>query len=187
MIGIWQAIIKLAKEGIVYDSSSTQVDLPEDLAKQVIEWGKANIPEKCLHNDGENSKGLEDEIHCTILYGLNTRNPQVIGNALKGTVKPFNVRLGLIDGFQDNKKYDVLKINVECPELIKLHYLLDKRFPNKNSFPTYSPHITIAYLKKGCIDKWLGNETFRGKEFPANGITFSPSGNGERQIIPISG
>jgi len=168
-----------AKLKATYDYSSLQINLPEDLSDAVIDWGKKNIPEDTLHNNGNDTKGREDDIHTTLFYGI--KSPDV--NAVKKfiTVKPFIIRMGLITAFMDND-YDVLKIEASAPELYKLHYNVRNNVENENKFPTYSPHITIAYLKKGNALKWVGDKVFDGKEFNVNEIIFSSS-NGNR--IPI--
>jgi 2'-5' RNA ligase len=168
-----------------YDKSSLQVQIPDDLAKEIVAWGNDNIPEKIMHNDGEDTKGREDDIHVTLFYGLNTPDYKDVKDLLKD-VKPFKIRLGLINGFQDKDDYDVLKIDVESPDLIQLHYKIrgsDLDFDNK--FPTYNPHCTIAYIKKGHIKEWLGNEAFRNKYFTINNVVFSSS-NGVKTDIKLA-
>lgn len=176
-----EVMAKSAKEGQTYDYSSTQVDLPEDLAEKIMALGK-EIPDDELYVEDDGGCGREDEIHVTLLYGLKDKDPDEVKRMLKG-VKPFDVQLGTTTAFMDDKKYDVLKIDVDSPELQKLHYILELGLPNENSYPTYQPHVTIAYLKKGNAKKYIGDDSFRGKKFKAQEIAFS-SKNGEK--IPLS-
>jgi len=172
----------VAKYNVQYENSSTQIDFPQEIASNVIAWGQRYIPEEDLHNDGKDTKGREDNIHATLLYGLKTKDPEDVRKILAG-MKPFTIRLGLITGFLDKPAYDVLKIDVEAPELYRMHYALRNALPNDNSFPTYSPHCTVAYLKKGKALRFFGCSNFRNEEFPVNGIVFStPDGN----RIPIT-
>lgn len=164
-----------------YDKSSVQVDLPPDIADKIMSWGRQNIPAEILHNDGEDTKGFEDEIHFTVFYGINSPDPNSIFHIVKD-IKPFFVRLGLITGFLDKPNYDVLKIDVECPEIYKLHYDIQNSVPNENSYPTFAPHVTSAYLQKNKVYQWLGNTMFRGVTFAVDTLIFS-SLSGEK--IPI--
>lgn len=176
--------LKEAKKGETYDHSSTQVDLPEQIAQEVMLWGKTNIPKADLCTTGD-AHGLEDEIHCTLLYGLMVDGPDGVAEFFK-KVKPFEVRLGIINCFKDDKHHDVLKIDVESPIMEKLHYVLRENFKNKATRPTYHPHITVGYLKKGKVDKYIGDEKFRGIVFKADKITYS-SKDGKKIFMPLLG
>ncbi len=174
---------KTAKMGVSYDHASTQVDLPEDLAKEVLAWGKKNLKDADVYEKPDGSMGREDEIHVTVLYGIKGDSPKKIEKRLRG-LKPFEVRLGLITAFRDGDDNDVVKIDAEAPELQKAHYLLDDKIENDNSYPTYQPHITVAYMKKGKADPYIGDDTFRGRTFKVDDITFSTKGN-EKIAIPL--
>lgn len=166
------SVIKTAKNGIEYEYSCTKIDLPDNLSKEVMEWGNKNVPDKDLFIEDKVAKGREDDIHITVLYGIKSENPKQTSKVLK-KVDSFEVRLGLINAFKDNPKYDVLKIEVESGDLEKLHYSLREKVDNENTFPTYKPHVTIAYVKKGTCDKYIGDETFKGKTFKVDNIIFS--------------
>jgi len=172
--------IKNAKLGQHYDFCSTQVDLPESVAREVISFGD-KIPEEELYVEDDGGCGRENEIHVTLLYGLTEDNPEKVEKMLHG-IKPFEISLGTITAFLDNDKHDVLKIDVDSPVLQRLHYILEDNLPNENSYPTYHPHVTIAYLKKGEAEKYIGKDDFRGKKFITNEIVFS-SKSGDK--IPI--
>lgn len=167
-----------------YSYGCTMIDLPDTISQNVIHWGNLNIPDKALYTK-DPSMGREDEIHVTLLYGLVDNDPSEL-EALLNRVNPFEIRLGLITAFKDNKDYEVLKIDVESSGLHKLHYLIEKLFPNKNSYPTYAPHVTIAFLKKGEADKFIGDEKFKGITFKANKIRFSDKDHKET-IIDLNG
>jgi mannose-6-phosphate isomerase-like protein (cupin superfamily)/2'-5' RNA ligase len=165
-----EVMTKTAKIGQTYSYASTQVNLPEDMAKDIIAWGKDNIPKEELANDG-----FENEIHATVLYGLKSDNPGDVNKLLRH-FRPFEVRLGLITHF-DAPDFDVLKISVESPVLENMHYFLEKNLDNDNTFPTFHAHVTIAYLKKGMAKKYIGKDYFRGKSFVADSIVFSTRDN----------
>ena len=171
----------VAKLGAKYKSCNTQVPLPEGLSNSILAWGKANIPTKDLYDDEDKDKGLENDIHITLLYGLESEDIDKVREVLKN-VQPFEVRLGLIDAFKDDKKHDVLKVNIEAPMLIKLHYLIEKTCNVETKYPTFHAHCTIGYCKKDKANKYIGDETFKGQTFMADTIIFSDK-SGEH--IPI--
>lgn len=174
------ALAKEAKDNVTYEYSCTKVDLPDDLAEAVMKWGRDNVKDNDLYVEGDSSKGREDDIHITVLYGIVDNKPAKTAVVI-GKAKPFEVRLGLINAFKDNDKYDVLKIEVESGDIEKLHYDIAKKIKNENTFPTYNPHVTIAYVKKGSVDHLIGSEDFKGKTFKVNTIVFSDGKNHDRE------
>jgi len=165
-----------------YNSSSLQVQLPDDLAQAVIDWGKKNIPDDVLHDNAKETKGREDDIHVTLLYGLPNPGPDEVEGFLKD-IGPFKVRLGLVTLFKDKPEYDVIKIDVESSDLYQLHYKIRDSVEVNNSYPSYSPHCTIGYVKKDSCEGLMGSEKFKGKTFEVDAIVFSSS-NGDK--IPIT-
>jgi 2'-5' RNA ligase len=176
---------KTANSEGVYNHSTTQIDLPDDLRDEVIKWGKEKIADKDLVQDEKNSMGREDEIHATVLYGLKDETPESFKKVVEA-VAPFEARLGLVTLFKDNKEHDVVKIDIEAPELHRLHYEIAEAAPCENSFPTYVPHVTIAYVRKGAGDKVLGSDVFRGRTFKVDSLTFKDSEK-KKMKIPLKG
>lgn len=174
------SITKEAKDGVTYEYSCTKVDLPKDLAESVMKWGRDNVGDKDLFIEDGVAKGRENDIHVTVLYGIVDENPKETAEIVS-KIKPFEIRLGLINAFKDNKKYDVCKIEVESSDLEKLHYDIEEKVKNENTFPTYKPHVTIAYVKKGAVDHLIGDETFKGKTFKVNNIVFSDGKDNDRE------
>lgn len=174
-------LVKVAKQDVDYDYSCTKVNLPPELSKAVIDWGKKNIPDGDLYIEGDDSKGREDDIHITLFYGIKSNNPDEV-KSLISKVQPFEVRLGLINLFKDKDKYDVLKIEVESGELEKLHYEIEKNVDVNSTYPTYKPHVTVGYIKKGAGDKFVGDEEFKGKTFKVTEIDFSPSDGLDKKL-----
>lgn len=172
---------KSAKQGMVYDRSSTQYDFPEIVADRVMRWSKKNVPDSILGEDGR-----EDEIHVTVLYGLFTTNSSEVEDIIKKyNIEPFEVRLSLITAFL-NGGQDVLKVDVESSGLHNLHKLLRENLKNDNKYPEYRPHLTIAYLKKGEAENYIGRDDFQGITCKVNSIVFS-SRTGDKIEIPLLG
>jgi len=165
-----------------FDYSSTQVNLPDDLAKQVMAWGYKHIPESYLYKVGP-EYGREPEPHITILYGMQETNVQKIKHALLDQ-SPFKVKLKKINTFE-TPNFDVVKIEVESDVLFHLNELFKSKFDHKCMHPEYSPHVTIAYLKKNKY-KNIDDNPFDGTEFNVRHIAFS-SKNGGRSNIALKG
>jgi len=104
--------------------------------------------------DGEHVREPASEYHVTVLYGL---HPEVdeseIIQLLKMTKTP-KCKLVGVSAFQ-NDEYDVLKWDVESPELHLLNKICTNLFPYTNKFPEYHPHATIAYLNPGTSSKYV--------------------------------
>lgn len=125
------------------------------------------INPKDIYEDPEDdSYGLEDEPHCTLLYGLHEGVQiedikSVLDNHTYSTIKASNISLF------ENPKYDVLKFDVRYPtkEGAFLHKTNKdlKQFPYTNEYPDYHPHITIGYLKPGEGKKYV--EMFKEQEY----------------------
>lgn len=172
MLKISSLNFKLA-EG--HDYSSTQINVPKELAKKVLNFGKEKIKDSDLHT-GEGF-GREDNIHVTVKYGLLTNNPEEVKNAVKGFGK-LSLRLRKISRFEADD-YDVIKIDVESGELKKLNKIISE-LPNEDSHPKYIPHCTIAYVKKGKYKELEGYDF--DEKFEVDEIVFSRKNEGKIKI-----
>lgn len=168
---------------VKYSFSSVHINLPDPLASDIIHWGRENIPEnEVFKNPDDPSFGREDEIHVTVLYGLHSDSPQDTKKVLL-TQKPLTIELGKISIFS-HEKFDVIKIDINSPELHKLNKKMTDFVTYTNKFKEYTPHVTIAYVKKGKGWKYSGNTVFDGKLFEANEVCFS-SRSGKKTKIPL--
>ncbi len=158
---------------VKYDYSSTQINLPQPLADKIISWGSETIPNNAIFNDPKDPAfGRENEIHITILYGIHSINPDLIQKLLKNTV-PFEITLGKSSAFTSNPQFDVIKLDVESPQLHELNKKFSEKLDVTNTHPVYIPHVTIAYLKKGKSEKFIGLDKFEGTKFITKEILFS--------------
>jgi 2'-5' RNA ligase len=147
--------------------SSTQVNVPKDVSEKIQSFAKKLIPEQDLTDDG-----YEDKPHITAKFGLHadTVPPEVEAIVKKTT--PFDVTLGKVSIFKNNPDFDVVKIDVDSPELHALNKKLAE-LPNGDEHPTYKPHLTLAYVKKGAGQKYVGNTDFEGQKIPFDALVFS--------------
>lgn len=117
------------------------------------------IDEKDIYTEeGDNSFGLEEEPHTTLLYGL---HDTVSLDDVKKVLREFT--FGDLIAHQpslfENKKYDVLKFDMKYPNkgdnfLHRCNNKL-KNHPFTSDFPDYHPHMTIGYIKPGKGNKYV--------------------------------
>lgn len=105
----------------------------------------------------DDSYGLEDNPHVTVLYGIHEDeiDPEVIYDVIQNEMGPVTVKVDEISTFE-NDDYDVVKYDVPVTdELKKYREKFEKRYPNTQTFPEYHPHITLAYVKPGAGKKYI--------------------------------
>ena len=137
-----------------------------------------------LYTEGDGSFGIEDEPHCTLLYGLHPEvSTEDVENVLNKytytTCKCYNPSCFY------NEKYDVLKFDISGDMLSETNRDLTE-FPHTTDYPDYHPHMTLAYLKPGKGDKYIKKiEEFQKEGFlhPQYAIYSKP--NGEKDEISI--
>jgi len=181
-------IKKAAKLGSSYSYSSTQVQLPQALAKAVTDYS-AGIPEPNLYlgddngdKDAYNGFGREDDIHVTVKYGLHTSDVEKVRKVLEKE-KPVEVTLGKISLFKSDD-YEVVKIDVDSPGLHTLNKRISEDLKCTDTYPVYKPHVTIAYVKSGEGKAMEGECSLTGKSFIADEVVFS-SKDGKRVAIKL--
>lgn len=93
--------------------------------------------------------GLEEFLHCTILYGLENSVSKEEIDAIVKDWKPIDIEIKGISIFENGDKgYDVVKLELTSKDLTKYNKAL-KELPYKNDYPDYKAHITLAYVKLG--------------------------------------
>jgi 2'-5' RNA ligase len=167
-----------------HEYSSTQVNLPKDFAAKIIRWGKEHVPQEDVFRDpNDPSFGRETEIHVTVLYGLIDSSPDEVREFVAGQ-EQFDVTLGKVNVFDTHGQFDVVKIDAQGEGLFKLNKLLKSNFRYSSNFPTYRPHVTIAYTRKGKGGAHSGDDSFVGEKFHVEEIVFS-SRNGSKHLLPL--
>jgi hypothetical protein len=166
----------------LYKYSSTQCTLAEADAAPFKAFA-ASIPDEHVHTDEKDSTlGREMSTHCTVLYGIKTADAEAIKTILAG-FGPIKMTLGKVSMFERDA-YDVLKVDVDSPDLHRAHALIKTATETETKWPTYSPHATIAYMRKGHARGYVGDSRFEGMSFTFNSVTFSPH-TGDRVEIPL--
>ena len=151
-------------DGHVREVSSTQVELPE-LRVPVLQWAMANIDENDLVGNG-----IEQRPHVTVLYGLEKGLAKEVWATASEFGRPIRLEVTALDRFEHPER-DVLYAKIKSPDLHELVDLL-RRLPNQNRYPKYVPHMTVAYLKKGAAEPFLGQNPF-SQRFQRLGFTHS--------------
>lgn len=143
-------------DGEVHKFSSTQVELPADLAVRLIHVGRM-VAEEDLYNDPEDPTfGRETDAHITVQFGLHTDKSADVADLVRGfgLAHAHLTKIGMFPG-KDSCPYDVLKFDVQSPDLHRLHRLLNSSLEVTDSFKQYKPHATIAYVIKGRGEKYV--------------------------------
>ena len=144
-----------------------------------------NVPDADVYKLGDSEYGKTTKPHITVLYGLDIPEEEKAKKILSNISSSLTATLGKVSLFHPpGEDFDVLKINVSSTDLNKLNALLRKNVKYTNSFNDYKPHVTIAYLKKGKGDKYVGDTTFEGKKLTFPSLVYSDA-NRSHEKLPI--
>ncbi|MGV0949243.1 MAG: 2'-5' RNA ligase family protein [Azonexus sp.] len=139
-----------------HSKSCVMVNLPEEMANQVMAWGKLQVKDEDIFVDKKGGMGREDEPHVTVLYGLLDEKPTDTVLQVFEHTAPFEIKLGPCSLFKNDDNYDVLKMEVLSPFLHALNRNICSVAAYENDYPDYRPHVTIAYVKPGTCDRLEG-------------------------------
>ena len=160
--------------------ASTQIELTGAAARKLRAFARA-IPDADLGEDGR-----EDDPHVTARYGLHATGPEPVASAVAG-FGPVRYRLGRLAAFrgaETGKDYDVIFAEVDSPDLHRLHAALGD-VPHTDTWPTYKPHATVAYVKAGLADKYLAKFGAVDADGETDALTFSTADR-THTTIPLS-
>jgi 2'-5' RNA ligase superfamily protein len=157
--------------------SSTQMNITGKPAAIMQKLAKG-IPESDLGPDGR-----EDEQHVTVKYGLHFQTPSARLRSALQAFGPVSLTLGKTSLFS-NPDADVLKVDVDSPDLHRLNKLITKLLPTEDTHPTYTPHATIAYLKPGRGKKYAGDKALVGQKMTFDSLIFSGK-KGHRETLSL--
>jgi hypothetical protein len=156
--------------------------VPAPQSDFIFEWGRLNIPDEFLHYGDPDSNPRETEQHVTVKFGLTVAEVPDELRQITQNYRPFPVYIGKVTLFR-NAENDVVKLDVESPQLRELNAAISAAIPNEDKYPDYKPHLTIAYVKKGSCDALDGTDIFQSgaqsgvsAEFTAYGVVFKGAG-----------
>lgn len=160
-----------------HEYSSTQVQITGRPAELMAKLARS-IPDADLSSDGR-----EKESHVTVKWGLHFQTPSMRLRAALKDFGPVELTLGKTSLFE-NADGDVLKVEVDSPDLHRLNKLISRVVPTHSTHPTYIPHATIAYLKRGRGKKYAGDKSVAGTKIHVDSVTFSGK-KGKREVLPL--
>lgn len=128
--------------------------------------------------------GVEQNPHVTALYGLHDGvTGQHVQQALQGEQPP-KIKLGPVSTFppsSSSEGTEVLKVDVHSPDLHRLHQKL-RSLPHTLTHPDYKPHITVAYVKPGTAQKYIGPHAHQGTVLPLGDAEHSTADKAKTQV-----
>ena len=134
----------------------------------------AKVPDEDVYKLGDPEYGKTKRPHITVLYGIDPAEGEKTKKILAKVPKNLSATLGKVSLFHPpGKDFDVLKIDVTSPTLAKVNALLRKSVKYTNSYNEFKPHVTIAYLKKGTGDKYVGDTAFEGTKLTFQTFLYS--------------
>lgn len=124
------------------------------------DFNNPKIKESDIYDNEENEFGLEVEPHVTVLYGLDDKKTDE-----EELVKLFTMLDGPVCSTTqislfENPDFDVVKWDIEQPELVILNRMLTSMYPYKTDHPDYHAHVTIAFCLPGEGKKYT--KKFKG-------------------------
>lgn len=146
----------------------------------------SQIDKHDLYTSDEGTFGLETDPHVTVLYGLHDEvHEDLVCRMCQSVASPIEVEIEGISTF-DNEDYDVLKFDVESKRLRQLNKAF-RGLPHTNDYGDYSPHMTVAYLKKGHSDKYMDLDQYVPDTVKLHRMEFTPKGaEGPAVRFPVS-
>lgn len=142
------------KPGNLYRYGCVMIEL------NILNWDELTdrIDPEDLYEPENPAHGLETNPHATLLYPV---DPEVkfvdIKNILDSTSHDkMEIEINGIGCFE-NTEFDVIKLNIIPIGFIENIHNELKKLPNLDKYPTYEPHITLAFLKKGTGKKYINS------------------------------
>lgn len=157
---------------------TVMVDVPK--FKALEDYVKA-IPDDIVYKPEDPQYGKEKHPHITVLYGINPMEEDKAKALLRKVPSQVTATLGSITKFE-TPEFDVLKIDVTSPYLARINKFLRDNVEYSNSYPSYHPHVTLAYLKKGTGNEFVNDNRFAGMKFVFKAFLYSDE---ERNKIAI--
>ena len=157
-----------------FEFSSLQINLPPAIDQAILAYG-GRIPDGDLAEDGRT-----EQPHITVKQRLLVHQPEEVIALLTGG-HTFDVTLGLTHVFTTPQD-EIVHVDVASDELHALRRSVST-LPHRDPH-AYHPHVTIAFVKRGCGDRYAGDDLFEGVTIPVRVLTYS-SADGLVIDIPL--
>lgn len=172
----------LDKKAGIHENASTQINVPKNVADQIIAIGKELIPEEHLQGEGRVTQP-----HITVKYGVQP-SEQLLQQALAGH-SSFPISLGNTVAFmnsENNAGGTPVVVEVHGHELDALHNAVMEAMGTMPDDLPYVPHITVAYVKPDEAQHYVGSDAFTGIKFTAHTVALSPYDDSKQVEVPLS-
>jgi len=168
---------------LITEGHCIMADVPQK--ESMLDFIK-KIPTECVYEEAGKHYGKENNPHVTVMYGLSPVEEGRVKELLTKVPKKIVAELGQISKFENaDAPYDVLKIEVKSPHLNKIHEMIRKNFDNNYQWPQYNPHVTLAYVKKGTCNEYVGNKTFEGMKVMFETFMYSNGDRDQNHAVPM--
>lgn len=171
-----------------YKFGSTQVQLPPDVAERLFALGRA-IPDEDIY---EPEGGRETDAHVTVKYGLTEPNAELLAQVgvkdgpftpLLGKFGPITLRLGKTSMFAA-QDYDVVVVDVESRDLVALNKAIAAGVPTAPAtHGEYRPHATVAYVRSGMGEKYVGQDALNGVEVVVKSLIMTDTEGVKTEVV----
>lgn len=169
-----------------YPYSSTHVEMSSDVADAFLKKGKEIVSRSQLYKSDNKFFGLTNKPHITVLYGIHATDPSVELMDIVETYPKFTITLSnvsLFKGSEHDNPFDVIKLDINCPDLHVLNTAFKECCEYTSDYPDYKPHATIAYVQPDTHDHLVGLPAYQGWSFVIDKIMFSGKNGTERSIF----
>jgi hypothetical protein len=148
----------------------------------IDELQKTIAPEDLYIDETNYYFGLESEYHVTLLSFLeNDVDVRQLKTYLKD-ISEYETQLVDVSSFPGEVR-DVLKCSVESDAVAETSQAIRSNFINAYPYPTMLYHLTVAFLKPGCAQKYLQNQIEPVTIKPTNFLLSYYNKEGERLQI----
>ena len=148
----------------------------------IDELQKTIAPEDLYIDEANYYFGLETEYHVTLLsYLENDIDVKELMTYLKD-ISEYEAQLVDVSSFPGEVR-DALKCSVESEAIAETSLAIRNNFSNAYPYPTMLYHLTIAFLKAGCAQKYLQDQIEPITITPTNFLLSYYDEKGERKQI----
>ena len=172
-------------EGKTNQASCLMAMVPWTIADDVRRLA-LSIPDSELFHDDATDSGRELDTHATVVYGIETTDVE--------EVYPFLMQatcsMSKLTWFhRPEKGYHVLVFEVESADLIGMNRKIRSSLANVQTFDSYIPHVTLAYIRDGSnlefIEKSIAAKsgTIIGQRFVVSEYEFSSRDGSSYSIV----
>jgi 2'-5' RNA ligase len=157
---------------------TVMVEIPK--FKELIDYIAA-IPADIVYEPADPEYGKTKTPHVTVLYGIEPMEGEKAKALLRKIPAVVTATLGGLSLFE-TPKFDVLKIDVTSPYLSRINKFLTNNVEYHNDYPSYHPHVTLCYLKKGMGKELAGDSRFAGTKLAFKTFLYSDATRNKEKI-----